>query len=259
MIPDEKLEEFGFNKDQFPRKLIEQAVTLGLPLAGGHSAAPITIVIERGLMVPVQTPGTANGMIIREDGAILHVSPQNPSDLGSALKTTFLQDIPYDVRVDVYNIMKRAVEIDPDLSDIWAEIQARWIERYPPIVGEIHRQEYGSFVTINQAFGALQNLIQQFFQQASSKVSGAENIPLKVIVQTAEELEHGWQGEEFAADRQNLGESLKTILRNPVFHSKSTFRLCYEPRMVPAIKLVVAAPAHGAFANYAHGIEFNPF
>lgn len=271
MISDEQFREFGFEKSQFPRKIISQAVTLGLPSADANQVEPVTVVIDRGLLVPTQAPGALNGMIIKDDGTILHIGHEDPYDPKTPLKATYIEDIPYDVRSEIYNIMKRAVEVDADLSDVWAQIHARWMERFPSRSDEVQRHDRGLFDNIQTAFEGIVGLVEQFVEQALEKAQQPDVIPVKIIVQTQEELQHGWHGEEFWADtstvgqiraagmlnyRQALGQRLKALFKNPVFHSKSAFRIYYESRMVPSIKLIVIAPAEPS-VEFPQGIDLD--
>ena len=268
MISPQRLKEFGFDDAaKFPQLLLNHAVTISLPSAVAHNVGPVTVIIDRGLAVPVQMPGVPNGMIIKSDGTMVYVGHRDPLDFASLLQASFVRDIAYDVRVEAYNIMRRAVELDPVLNGIWQEIQSQWVKWYPPAFKEIERQSAGQFLNVQSALQGLEELIRKFIDQTAQ----TGFMPVRIIVQTAEELEKGWQGEEFPADettngrvlslgpkqyvRENLLPKLKKILSNPVFFSQSAFQLYYEQRVVPAMKLVVVPPTGAPSEDFARGID----
>lgn len=238
MISSQRLKEFGFgDADKFPKLLLNHNVTVSLPTAITHHVPPVSVVIDRGLAVPVQMQGAPNGTIIKSDGTIAYVSHRDPADQASPLQVTFVDDIIYDVRAQVYNIMRRAVEADRGLNDVWQEVLAHWTKRYPPFIKEIERQNLGEFTHARDAVHAL------------GKYS------CKAVVQTLEQFEKGWQGEEFTADK--MPADLKRILKDPVFHSRSTFRLYHESRTVPVVKLVVIPPADAVSYGHSRGIDLD--
>jgi len=274
MISNQRLKEFGFdNEAKFPKLLTDHAVTVSLPTAIAHHLPPASVVIGRGLVIPVQMPGVPNGMIIKNDGTMVYVAHQDPTDFTSPVKVSFTDDIAYDVRVQAYNIMRRAIEVDPGLNGIWQEIQAHWVTRYPPFLKEIERQSAGHFLNIREALEGLVSVVANFTAQAGQQSAHKDMIPLKVIVQTAEQLERGWQGEEFLVEETLVGQvllwgpqkyvlehltgKLRVILKNPVFISRSTFQLYYEPRIIPAVKLVVIPPVNAGSGAHSHGIDLD--
>ncbi len=272
MISNEQLKEFGFNDiAKFPTALLNHAVTISLPSAMAHQLQPVDIIINRGLAIPVQMPGVPNGMIIRNDGKMVHVAHDNPLDFSTPLKVTFTDDIAYDVRIEAHHIMQRAVEVDPSLNILWKEILAHWIKWYPLLLQEIKRQHAGEFNHVQDALRGLEQLLEKFVGQVTQESSQPGLIPFKIIVQSVEEMDSGWMGEEFIVNENRLstviavGASsyvaevarprIKGILQNPVFFTHSTYRLYYEPRIIPVLKLVVVPPLNTVAHDLSRGID----
>ena len=104
-------------------------------------------------------------------------------------------------------------------------------------------------------------------------LSFAGEISVKVIVQGEGDFRKGWLGEEILVDEillrdiaaqgrvkyllQRLFPKLQKVLRSPVFHPGSTFRLYYGSSSVYMIRLVVVPPAGLARRHTdTAGIEF---
>jgi hypothetical protein len=264
MISDEHLREFGFdNIEKFPELLTNHEVTVSLPSAIVHGVAPITITITRGLAIPMQMPGIQNGMIITENGTMVYVSHRDPKDFSTPLEASFTDDIAFDIRIEAFNIMRRAVEVDPNLKEVWEQIQKNWVAWYPPQNKEIDVQSAGAYRHIQEAYDGLQRLMQRFIFEVQQRSERARGISLKVVVQTQEEFDQGWQGEEFVVDEiivgsyqpEDLKSDLKKMLKNPVFPSQSTFQVNYEPRAIPVIKLLVIPMAEAGADAFSHGID----
>ncbi len=266
MIANGRLQEFGFEHlDRLPKVLTNHQVTISLPSAIARQVEPATVVIERGIAIPLQMPGVPNGMIIKNDGTMVHVSHTQEGDFSSPLKVIYTDQIAYDVRLEAYNIMRRAVEVDRKLKPVWLEIQAQWLKWYPPFLKEIERQNTGQFASIKEAVQGLDALIHKFYSDIQRQFQHSAAIPLRIMVQTIEEMQKGWQGEEFLVDeilqtqyqQEALRLKLKKILKNPVFDPRSFFQVCYEPRLLPVIKLVVLGPTDGHTGSYASGIDLD--
>ncbi len=272
MISKEQLKEFGFeNIEKFPRLLSNHEVSISLPSAIANGVAAVNVTIDRGVAIPVQIPGVPNGMIIRHNGTMVYVAHRIPEDQTSSLQATFTDDISYDVRLESFNIMSRAVEVDPQLKAVWDEIQSHWMHWYPPFLKEIARQSSGQYKSIGGAVKVLDFLLAKFITDVKNQTPQAAAIPLRIIVQSLEELRKGWQGEEFIVDQTTVGQimligldkytdedlrgKLRKTLKNPVFCSNAAFEVFYEPRAIPAIKLVVENPS-GA-DEFSSGIELS--
>ena len=259
MISKEQLHEFGFeNIERFPRSLNDHEVSISLPSAITNGVAAVNVVIDKGIAIPVQIPSVPNGMIIRNNGTMVYVSHRIPEDQTSALQATFTDDISYDIRLESYNIMRRAVEVDEQLRPVWEEIQGHWLHWYPPFIKEIARQSSGQYTSIGEAAKVLDFLLAKFITDVKNQTPQAATIPLRINVQTLDELHKGWQGEEFIVDQITVGQimliglekyctdqlkgKLKKVLKDPVFSSRATFEVFYEPRAIPVIKLVIENP-----------------
>lgn len=272
MIPKSRLQEFGFaDEDKFPRRLRHHAVTMSLPSALDHGAQPLEVVVDDGLVVPLQKPGTTSGMIIKSDGTMLYIWHRDQKDPRSPLDARFIKEIPYDARIEVSNVMQRAVAADPSLSSIWAKISAAWLEWFPLLTGEGVVLEAGQFDKIAKAWDMIGELTGRL--TARDPASSAGELKLKVLVQCDGDFVKGWLGEEILVDEiilseihrtgrvkyllQRLYPRMQEVLRNPVFHPRSTFCLYYGSSSVYMIKLVVVAPADAGegMINTA-GIEF---
>ncbi len=270
MISNEQLKEFGFeNIEKFPRLLNSHDVSISLPSAIANGVAAVNVTIDRGIAIPVQIPGVPNGMIIRYNGTMVYVAHRIPEDPASNLQATFTDDISYDIRLESFNIMRRAVEVDPDLRPVWEEIQGHWMHWYPPFLKEINRQSSGQYKSIAGAVKVMEFLLAKFITDVKNQTPQAAAIPLRIIVQTLEEMRKGWQGEEFIADQTTVGQimltgldnyaqehlrgKLRKALKNPVFCSDASFEVFYEPRAIPAIKIVIDNPA--ASDDFSQGID----
>lgn len=270
MISKEQLKEFGFdNIEKFPRLLNNHEVSISLPSAMAHGVAAINVSIDRGVAIPVQIPGVPNGMIIRSNGTMVYVAHRIPEDPASALQSTFTDEISYDIRLESFNIMRRAVEVDPQLKDVWDEIQSHWLHWYPPFIKEIARQSSGQFKSIGGAVKVLDLLIAKFIADIKNQNTQAASIPVRIILQTLDEMRKGWQGEEFIVDQSTVGQmmllglekyteinlrnKLKSALKNPVFSSNATFEVYYEPRAIPVIKIVIDNPVESD--HFIQGID----
>ncbi len=260
MISKEQLKEFGFeNIDKFPRLLNSHDVSISLPSAIANGVSAVNVTIDRGIAIPVQIPGVPNGMIIRYNGTMVYVAHRVPEDQTSALQATFTDDISYDIRLETFNIMRRAVEVDEQLRAVWEEIQSHWLHWYPPFIKEIARQSSGQYKSVGGAVKVLDFLLAKFIADVKHQTPQAAGIPLRIIVQTLDEMRKGWQGEEFIADQTTVGQimliglekyaqehlqgKIRKALKNPVFCSNATFEVFYEPRAIPVIKLVIENPA----------------
>ncbi len=272
MISNEQLREFGFEDiSKFPQILTDHAVTISLPSAIAHQLEPVQVIINRGLAIPVQMPGVPNGMIIRSDGKMVYVGHESAADFSTPLKASFTDNINYDVRLEAFNIMSRAVEVDPLLGDIWIEILSHWVKWYPILLHEIKRQHAGEFNTAKEAVAGLEDFLESFARQVEGEQVNSDIVPFKIVVQTVEEVAKGWQGEEFVADESTVGAvlaqqvhnymkqrllpKLRLILESPIFFTKSTFRLYFEPRVVPVLKMLVIPPLNGEVPDLPRGID----
>lgn len=270
MISHEQLKEFGFeNIEKFPRTLNNHEVSISLPSAIANGVAAVNVTIDRGLAIPVQMPGVPNGMIIRYNGTMVYVAHRIFEDQSSPLQATFTDDISYDVRLEAFNIMRRAVEVSAELKPVWEEIQGYWLHWYPPFLKEIARQSSGQYNNISGAIKVLDFLLAKFITDVKNQTPQAASIPLRFIIQTKEEMAKGWQGEEFIVEQTTVGQvvlmglekycqgqlrqAFKKALKNPIFCSQAKFEIFYEPRAIPAIKLVIDNPSGGD--DFPQGID----
>jgi len=259
MIPKSQLQEFGFtDPEKFPRELVHHVVSLSLPSAMDQGMEPLEVIIENGLVVPLQASNTSSGMIIQNDGTMLYIGHRDAGNPSSPLESRFTKDIPYDMRIEVNNIMRRAVQADPTLSDIWTRIANSWSGWFPGLEEESSIQPAGEFKSIAQAWNKLSDLMGQMIDQVTGNKYDLKRVILKVIVQSDKEFKKGWLGEESVADEvtlksivqqgrvkyllQSLLPKLQKVLKNPVFSSKSAFRIFYGSRRSYIIKLIVVTP-----------------
>lgn len=255
MIPLSRLHEFGFETiDQLPKHLSNHAVTLSLPTAVHYGLEPIEVVIEDGLVIPSQSGALSGGMIVRRDGSMLYVGHKDAKDPRSPLESHFTREIPYDARVEVVHVMRRAVAADPSLTSIWSVILQVWSGWFSAFDGEGDIQAAGDFKDASGAWSRMGELLDRLVTQfgASPDLS---RLNVKFIVQLESELRKGWLGEESLVDSvpldiiadqgrvkfmyQHLFPKLQKALRSPLFSSSSTFRICYGTRQAYIIKLVV--------------------
>jgi hypothetical protein len=272
MLSNEHLKEFGFEDlSKFPRILMDHSVTVSLPSAVSHQLEPVHVIIHRGLAIPVQMPGVPNGMVIRSDGKMVFVAHEQPRDFTSPLKVTFTEDIAYDIRIEAYNIMLRAVEVDRSLQAVWTEILDHWVQWYPPDGKEIKFQSGGTFRDIQKALAGLEQFLDKFGAQVQRESSQPHVIPFKIVVESQEEAGKGWQGEEFRIKESTLGQimsqgtrpflndeiqpKLKETLQNPVFFTQSSFQLYFESRVIPVFKIIVVPPANPDGIELSRGID----
>ncbi len=259
MVPQSRLQEFGFtDAGKFPQRLIYHAVLLSLPSAMDNGIEPLEVIIEDGLMIPMQASGSNGGMIVQSDGRMLYVGHRDPLDMKSSLEARFIKEIPYDARLEVSHIMHRAVQVDPGLMEIWDKVNSVWMGWFPVLEAEEDRVLSGEFTNIAQAWNRLGDLIGQLI--ANIPVNPSDLLKIKVIIQSDHEFRRGWQGEEFLADEivrrsvteqgltkylfQRLLPRMQQILRNPIFFSGSIFRLYYGFRGSCIIRLVIV-PLNG--------------
>jgi hypothetical protein len=275
MISQSRLQEFGFiDPEKFPRQLTHHVVSLSLPSAINSGMAPIEITVENGLMVPLQNTGSSSGMIIQHDGQMLYIGHQQVNDPSSPLESHFTRDIPYDMRVDVSNIMRRAVQADPALTDMWTAITSIWKAWFPVMEEQSSIQPAGEYHSIAQTWNKLSDLMSQMLTQAAKDPVNLDRIRVKVIIQSSSEFKKGWQGEEFTADEtslkaivhqgrveylmQSLFPKLQQILKNPVFSPRSSFMIFYGSRRAYMIKIIVHSPeVHEASFMSNAGIELS--
>ncbi|MBF0387730.1 MAG: hypothetical protein HQL20_07730 [Candidatus Omnitrophica bacterium] len=258
MIPLSRLQEFGFaDEGRFPRRLTRHAVTMSLPSALEHGVEPLEVIVEDGLVVPLQRSGSSSGMIIRNDGAMLYVAHQDQKDPASPLEARFIKEIPYDARNEVSNIMHRAVHADPSLADIWRQVSMTWLDWFPALKNEGAIQPAGEFTQVAKAWDMTGELIGRLIEKVQRSFSGEVN--LKVVVQSEADFKKGWLGEDILVDERTLREvtaqgrvkyllqflfpRMQKVLSSPVFHPRSTFRLYYGSSSVYIVKLVVVPPA----------------
>ena len=271
MIPKSRYQEFGFaDEDKFPRRLSHHAVSMSLPSAMDNGIEPLEVIVDDGLVVPLQKTGSSSGMIIRSDGMMLYVWHRDPKDPRSPLEARFIKEIPYDARAEVSNIMHRAVGADPTLDDIWGKVSAAWLGWFPVLDVEGAVQPAGEFATVAKAWDMMGQLMGRLIEKAGASSGG---VGVKIIVQSEENFKQGWLGEENIVDEttlraitvqgrvkyllQVLFPKIQKVLRLPVFHPSSTFRLYYGSSSVYMIKLVVIAPVDpGKKSLNAAGIEF---
>lgn len=272
MISNELLKEFGFEDvSKFPRVLMDHAVTVSLPSAVSNQIDPVHVIINSGLAIPVQIPGVPNGMIIRNDGRMVYVAHEQPRDFTTPLKVTFTTEIAYDIRIEAYNIMLRAVEVDRSLQTVWNEILAHWVTWYPADGKEIKSQAGGAFKDIRETLSGLEVFIDKFIRQIKSEAAPVDHVPFKIVVEAEDQAAKGWQGEEFIVKESTVGDvsaktaaaflqvavrpRLKEILQNPVFFSQSSFQLHFESRAVPVFKIIVVPPLQTEAAELSRGID----
>ena len=241
MIPLGRLQEFGFSsEDKLPRQLRDDAVTLSLPSAVEHGVEPVIIEIVHGLVIPLSAAGAHNGMIINSDGMVLHVGHADAQDRASPLEAKFIKEIPYDIRVEVNQIMRRAIQVDPSLDEIWTSVCAAWVTWFPPKPNESKAVRVGAFLDVRQAWEALLGQVGQMADKAGP-------VMVRVVVQHELEFNKGWMGEEILVDEGSARKmacfiSMQRALRDPLFHPRSSFKLWRERRGVDVIKLVVVPP-----------------
>ncbi|GEM_PF-3462544 len=275
MIPQGRLRESGFSDEKkFPRELIDHEIELSLPSAMAHGVASVRVRVARGLVVPLQVSGSANGTVIRSDGAILHVGHQDPADAASALEAHFIRDIPYDLRVDVVHIMRRALQADPSLKGIWDEILQAWKIWFPAPESVGVFKQAGTFDRVDQAWQGMVHLMGQLMSQLDQHVPVPAHVKVRVVVQLEAEFRKGWCGEELLAGeaaaaaiikagwinyvKNFIFPKLQLVLGSPVFHPQSTFKLLYGVGGAPTIKLVVVPrPGVDASGLTAVGIELS--
>jgi hypothetical protein len=215
-------------------------VTLSLPSAVEHGVEPVMVEIAHGLVVPLIGAGTHNGMIINSDGMVLHVGHRDADDRTSPLEARFIQDVPYDIRVEVCQIMRRALQVDPSLDEIWKPVCAAWVQWFPPKPNGAKAVRIGAFTDVRQAWAALLDLIGK---AADSTGSGR----VRVVIQQEMEFNKGWMGEEVVVDdglarKMACFAKMQRALRDPMFHPKSTFKIWKEQRGMDVLKLVVVPP-----------------
>ncbi|MBF0331251.1 MAG: hypothetical protein HQL17_04880 [Candidatus Omnitrophica bacterium] len=257
MIPLARLQEFGFkSEDRLPRQLRDDAVTLSLPSALEHGLEPVMVEIAHGLVIPLSSANAHNGMIINSDGMVLHVGHAVADDSRSPLQARFIQEVPYDIRVEVCQIMRRAVLADPSLDEIWKPVCAAWVGWFPPKPNGSKAVRVGVFQHSREAWAGLQGLIGQ-------AADGAAAVSVRVVVQREAEFNKGWLGEETLVDEGPARKMacflrMQRVLRDPVFHPRSTFKLWRELRGANVFKLVVVPPSEGALDDgNAAGIELS--
>ncbi|NTV30149.1 MAG: hypothetical protein HGA80_08735 [Candidatus Omnitrophica bacterium] len=273
MIPSSRLQEFGFaDDDKLPRQLIEHAVTLSLPSALEQGVEPLEVIIDEGLLVPMQSKGSTGGMIIRSDGTMLFVAHQDSRDQSSPLESHFIKDIPYEVRSEVSNIMRRAVQADPSLAGLWERISAVWTVWFPVPESDATQQEAGEFVAISGAWNGIGDILARWLEHAPVVHVDIGSVRVRFVVQCDGEFRKGWKGEELVVDEisrravlqqgrvqylmQRLFPRMQQALRSPMFRPGSVFRLYYCARPVSTVRLVIVPPSGecGDLANSA-GIE----
>lgn len=269
MIPPSRLQEFGFNdSEKFPQHLCRHAVTLTLPTAIEHGVAPLEVVIEDGLVIPVQSSGTG-GMIILADGSMLYVSHRDVSDPASPLESRFTREIPYELRSSASNIMRRAVLADPSLAAMWGRITEVWQAWFPPLEGGPAVRSAGEFGRIEAAWHGMAAILEGWTARPAPFAADPGLVRVRFVVQSDAEFRQGWMGEELAVDETSLGSVLRqgkvrymmqnlfprmqAVLRSPMFSSGSVFRLYYGSRGVHLVCLVVVPPP--GRDNDAAGIE----
>ncbi|MBF0619936.1 MAG: hypothetical protein HQL19_07200 [Candidatus Omnitrophica bacterium] len=276
MIPQSLLKEFGFiDEEKFPRRLNHHSVSLSLPTALNFGVEPLEVIVEDGLVVPLQEAGSTGGMIIRNDGLMLYVGHQDPNDPASPLESRFIKEIPYEARLQVSNIMRRAVAVDPSLGEIWHHVSNAWTGWFSTLEGDGVLQLAGEFVTIAKAWHQLGELLGQLIDRVSDKNSSVQDIvQLKTVVQTEKEFNRGWLGEEILVDElplssvmaqgrikylmQGLFPKMQKALQSPVFISGSTFKLYYGTRRSYLMKLVILPLVDDDSSRInSTGIEFN--
>lgn len=274
MISKSRLQEFGFtDPEKFPRGLYRHAVTLSLPSAMEKGIEPLEVVIEEGLAVPLQTSSSSSGMIIRSDGTMLYVAHHDAADPASPLEARFIKDIPYDVRISVSNVMRRAVQADPSLADLWRRVSAAWTAWFPVLERDVAVFSAGEFRDIRLAWNGIADLLGRCLDQFFRNPIDLDRIRVKILVQSDMEFRKGWLGEEFLVDEaslqsiekqgrvkylmQHVFPGLQKVLRNPVFFPESRFRLYYGSRGVCMIKLVISPiKEQDGFTLKSAGIDF---
>lgn len=256
MVNEVTLKEFGFSSiEKFPRRLDNQEITLTLPEVDGV-VDPIAVDIVCGLLVPIQLPSQMQqGMIITDEGCVVSIA-QKIDEPEAELEIKYVEDVPYDARIEIANVMRRAVIIDETLGQVWDSIESYWEMRFPPTHEELQRQGIGFFKKVEKAWegmaGAFSKLTQQIHQSEHQDVS---QFQLQVVVQTQQDFHLGWKGVEKVIGRvrineleemtvveyleEKLGPALKEELADPIYDPQSDFRLFYEARLFPTVKLVV--------------------
>jgi hypothetical protein len=275
MIPISRLHEFGFEgPDKFPQYLDRHTITLTLPSAAERGLDPLDVVIEDGLVIPQQSAGSSGGMVIRSDGTMLYITHRDPQDPSTPLEAKFIRDIPYDARIEASNIMRRAVEVDSSLSDIWQKVHAVWTVWFPPLEGAGLNLSAGEFTSIVAAWGRISELFARLIEQVLDKGEDTASLHVRVVLQSGAEFSRGWQGEETLVDEMDIGEiirmdrvkyllqrlfpRLQKALKDPVFSPDSVFHVYYGSRRNYLVRLVIF-PVENATASAvtAAGIEFN--
>lgn len=275
MIPISRLHEFGFEgPEKFPQYLDRHTITLTLPSAVERGLDPLDVVVEDGLVIPQQSAGSSGGMVIKSDGTMLYITHRDPQDPTTPLEARFIRDIPYDARIEASNIMRRAVEVDASLSDIWQKVHAAWTVWFPPLEGAGLNLSAGEFTSIVAAWNRISELFSRLIEQVLDKGEDPAALHVRVVLQSTAEFARGWQGEESVVDEMDIGEiirmdrvkyllqrlfpRLQKALKDPVFSPDSVFQVYYGSRRNYLIRLVVAPGTNtAAAAVIAAGIEFN--
>ncbi|MEI8011549.1 MAG: hypothetical protein WCI27_03565 [Candidatus Omnitrophota bacterium] len=275
MIPHDRLRESGFLDDRkFPRELVDHEIELSLPSAIEYGVTPLRVRVERGLVIPLQVAGSSNGTVIRRDGAILHVGHQESGNPASPLAARFIRDIPYDLRVEISNIMRRALQVDPSLKSIWDDVRNVWLVWFPAGESVDAFKFAGSFDTADQAWLGMAHLIGQLVERFEEHAPVPVHVKIRVAVQGDVEFKEGWSGEELLVSeaavtavitagwinyvKNFIFPGLRQVLASPVFQPRSTFKLYYGNGGTPTVKLVVVPwPGHDAQAVSSAGIELN--
>ena len=273
MIPYGRLRESGFpDAERFPRELVDHEVELSLPSAIEYGVMPVRVRIARGLVVPLQVPGSANGTVIRGDGAILHIGHREAGNPASELDARFISEVPYALRVEISHIMRRALQADPSLKGVWDQVLLAWTVWFPPEESVGVFKPSGVFDRAEPACRGIEGLMGQLITQLEKHPPVPAQIKVRVVVQHEQEFNKGWCGEEFLVDdvaavavikagwinyvKNSLFSKLRLALATPVFHPRSTFRLMYGIEGGPTIKLVVV-PLPGAAKVSAAGIDLD--
>ncbi len=275
MIPRGRLRESGFpDEARFPKELVDHEIELSLPSAMQFGVSPVRVRVARGLVVPLQAPGSANGTVIRGDGAILHIGHREANNPASELEARFISDVPYALRVEISHIMRRALQADPSLQGVWDQVMRAWMIWFSAEESVKAFKQAGVFAVAGLAWKGIENLTGQLITELQNHAPVPPHVKVRVVVQHEAEFIKGWRGEEFLVDevaasaiiragwinyvKNYLFSKMRLVLGNPVFHPRSTFKLFYGAASSPTIKLVVVPlPEAGEGNVSAAGIELD--
>ncbi len=246
--------QYGFaSLEQLPQRLMNQTITLGLPATIAGKNKPLDIPIESGVVVPLQLPGNySRGTIINQEGRILFVTNQNPTDPASPLIYDWLsgEKIPQQLRQVIANFMLRACIVDPQLLEIWGKIMTAQGGIFSSQDYQFGESVLGPFTNAAQTY---QTLGQLFIQTWDTFQSSEILNKLSIRVNGHGEGEGQLIGEipinSFSTDAEvvqyfqtTIGSALQLFLRNPALSPQSSFQITIQFLPQPTLTLVVISP-----------------